>query len=136
MSVTEASQAWRLHLMDVQLSLPRRPLSQGLYSQTRDLSLLLLFSRLVVSNSFETPWTITCQAPLFMRFPRQECWGGLPCPSPGDLLDPGIKPGIKPTSPASPVLQADSFPLSHQGSPRDPSRAFSNSCEGAPWQPS
>ena len=27
-----------------------------------------------------------------MGFPRQECWSGLPCPSPGDLPDPGIKP--------------------------------------------
>ena len=33
---------------------------------------------------------------------RQEYWSGLPCPSPGDLPDPGIKPG-------SPALQADSL---------------------------
>ena len=32
-----------------------------------------------------------------MGFPRQECWSGLPCPSPGDLPDPGIEP----RSPAS-----------------------------------
>ena len=38
---------------------------------------------------FETLWTV---APLFMRFSRQEYWSGLPCPSPGDLPDPGIKP--------------------------------------------
>ena len=25
-------------------------------------------------------------------FPRQEKWSGLPLPSPGDLIDPGIKP--------------------------------------------
>ena len=31
-----------------------------------------------------------------MGFPRQECWGGLPFPFPGDLPDPGIEP----TSPA------------------------------------
>ena len=36
------------------------------------------------------------QAPLSMGFSRQECWSGLPFPSPGDLLDPGIEP----TSPA------------------------------------
>ena len=36
---------------------------------------------------------------------------GLSFPTPGDLSQPGIKPG-------SPVLQADSYPLSHQGSPR------------------
>ena len=27
---------------------------------------------------FETPWTVTSQAPLSMGFPRQECWGDLP----------------------------------------------------------
>ena len=27
-----------------------------------------------------------------MEFSRQEYWGGLPCPSPGDLLNPGIEP--------------------------------------------
>ena len=32
-----------------------------------------------------------------MGFPRQEHWGGLPFPSPGDLPDPGIEP----SSPAS-----------------------------------
>ena len=33
-----------------------------------------------------------CQAPLSMGFSRQESWTGLPCPPPGDLPDPGIKP--------------------------------------------
>ena len=32
------------------------------------------------------------QAPLSMRFSRQEYWSGLPCPSPGDLPYPGIEP--------------------------------------------
>ena len=40
---------------------------------------------------FLTPWTITLQDPLFMRFSQQEYWSGLPCPPPGDLLDPGIE---------------------------------------------
>ena len=39
-----------------------------------------------------TPWTIARQAPLCMRFPRQEFWNGLPFPSPGDLPNAGIKP--------------------------------------------
>ena len=30
-------------------------------------------------------------APLSMGFFSQEAWGGLPCPTPGDLLDPGIE---------------------------------------------
>ena len=39
-----------------------------------------------------TLWTIACEAPLSMRFSRQEYWSGLPCPPPGDLPNPGIKP--------------------------------------------
>ena len=50
---------------------------------------------------FATPWTVPLQAPPSKGFSRQEYWSGLPFPSPGDLLDPGIKPG-------SPALQADS----------------------------
>ena len=60
-----------------------------------------------------TLWTIAHQAPLSMGLSRQEYWSGLPCPPPGDLPDPGIKPA----SPVSPALQADSLPLGHQGSP-------------------
>ena len=41
---------------------------------------------------FMTLWGIVCQAPLSMVFSRQECWSGLPFPSPGDLLNPGIEP--------------------------------------------
>ena len=58
-----------------------------------------------------TPWNVACQACLSMGFSSQEYWSGLPFPSPGGLLDSGIKP-------QSPTLQADSFcHLSHQGSP-------------------
>ena len=39
-----------------------------------------------------TPWTIACQVPLSMGFPRQEYWSGLPFPSPGDPPHPGIEP--------------------------------------------
>ena len=47
---------------------------------------------------FETPWAR--QAPLSMRFSRQEYWSGLPCPPPGDLLNPGVEPGASLMSPA------------------------------------
>ena len=57
------------------------------------MSLLLLFSHQVVSDSFVIPWTVAHQAPLFMGFPRQEYWNGLPLPSPEDLPDPGIETG-------------------------------------------
>ena len=45
-----------------------------------------------------------------MEFSRQEYWSGLPFPSPGDLLDPGIEPG-------SPALQADALPSEPPGNP-------------------
>ena len=41
---------------------------------------------------FMTQWTWVRKAPLSMRFPRKEYWSGLPFLSPGDLLNPGIKP--------------------------------------------
>ena len=41
---------------------------------------------------FETQQTVACKAPLSMRFSRQEYWSGLPCPPPGHLPNPGIKP--------------------------------------------
>ena len=45
---------------------------------------------------------IARQAPLSVGFSGQEYWSRLPCPSLGDLSDPGIEPG-------SPTLQADSL---------------------------
>ena len=41
---------------------------------------------------FVTLWSVARQAPLSVRFSRQEHWSGLPLPSSGDLPDPGIKP--------------------------------------------
>ena len=38
---------------------------------------------------FATLWTIAHQAPLSMRFSRQEYWSRLLCPPPGDLPNPG-----------------------------------------------
>jgi len=61
---------------------------------------------------FGTPWSIARQALLSMEFSRQEYWSRLPCPPPGNLPDPGIKP----LSPVSPALQVDSSLLSHPGS--------------------
>ena len=57
---------------------------------------------------FVTPWTVAYQASPSMGFSRQECWSGLPFPSPGDLPDPEIEP----TSPAS---QADALPSEPPG---------------------
>ena len=52
------------------------------------------------------PVDCTPQAPLSMGFSRQEHWSGLPCPSLGDLPEPGVEP-------RSPALQADSLPSEH-----------------------
>ena len=54
---------------------------------------------------FATLWSIACQVLLSMGFSRQEYWSGLPCPPPGNLPDPGIKP----VSLKSPALAGRSF---------------------------
>ena len=43
---------------------------------------------------FETLWTEALQAPLSMEFSRQGYWSGYPFPSPGDLPDQGLNPGL------------------------------------------
>ena len=55
-----------------------------------------------------TSWTVTRQAPMSMRFSRQEYWSGLPFPSPGDLPNPGVETWF-------PALQADSLPTEISG---------------------
>ena len=57
---------------------------------------------------FATPRTVACQAPLSMGFSRQGYWSGLPCPPPGDLPNPGIKP----ESVVSPALAGRFFTTS------------------------
>ena len=57
-----------------------------------------------------TLWTVVCQAPRSIRFFRQEYWNGLPFPSPGDLLNPGIEP-------ASPELADGFFTTEPPGKP-------------------
>ena len=54
------------------------------------------------------PWTVACQAPLSMGFPRQEYWSEVPFPTPGDLPDPGIELA----SLESPVLAGKFFTIS------------------------
>ena len=96
---------------------------------------------------FATPWTVAYQVPLLMGFSGQECWSGLPFPSPGDVPDPGIEPsflhcrqmlyhlshqgngllfpppgdlpnpGIEPTSPVSPALAGGFFTTMSPGKP-------------------
>ena len=56
------------------------------------------------------PWTVACQAPLSMGFPRQGYWNSLPFPFPGDLARPGIEP-------TSPVLAGRFFTTEPPGKP-------------------
>ena len=48
----------------------------------------------VVSDSLQSPWTVAHQDPLSLIFPRQECWSGLPIPSPGEPPDQRLNPGL------------------------------------------
>ena len=50
------------------------------------------------------------QAPPSMGFSRQECWSGLPFPSPGDLSNPGIEP-------MSPAMAGGFFTAEPPGTP-------------------
>ena len=68
------------------------------------LQAMFMLSRFSHFHLFVTPWTVVLQAPLSMRFSRQEHRNGLSCSSPGDLPDPGIKP-------ESAALQVNSLPL-------------------------
>ena len=61
-------------------------------------------------RAFVTPWTVAHQAHLSMEFSRQEYWSECPFPSQGDLLHPGIEPGLS-------EYRQSLYHLSHQGSP-------------------
>ena len=90
------------------LASPGVQLSSGPCFTPWCLSCLVAFSHVQLCV---TSWTVAHQAPLSMGFPRQEYWSGLPFPPPGDLPHPQ-------TEPKSPALQADSFAVSCQGSPK------------------
>ena len=59
------------------------------------------------------PHRLARQAPLFMGFSRYEYWSELPCPPPGDLSNPRIKPG----PPKSPALAGRFFTIVLPGKP-------------------
>ena len=67
--------------------------------------MLLITACVLVTQS--CPTLCDSMAPLSMVSSRQEVWGGLPFPSPGDLPDPRTEPG----SPAFQIL----YHLSHKG---------------------
>ena len=59
---------------------------------------------------FCNPMDCSCQTPLFVGFPRQEYWSGLPFPSPGHLPSPEIEC-------MSPALAGWFFPAEQLGKP-------------------
>ena len=59
-----------------------------------------------------TLWTVACQAPLSIRFSRQEDWSGLPCPPPEEFPNPEIEH-------RSPTLQVDSLLTEPPGKPEN-----------------
>ena len=92
----------------------RLPSNDHVKSQKLDKSLWCfscVLSRSVMSNSLRP---MDCSLPgssVHGGFSRQEYWSGFPCPSSGDLPNPGIKP-------RSPALQADSSPSEPSGKPK------------------
>ena len=69
-------------------------------------SSLSVLRRSVMFNSLGPRELYSSPSSSILRFSRQEYWSRLPFPIPGDLPHPGIKP----TSPVSPALQANSLP--------------------------
>ena len=67
----------------------------------------------VISDSFETPWTVAYQVPLSMGFCRQEYWSGLSFPP-----SRGSSQGLNPCFLCLLHWQVDSLTLYHLGSPR------------------
>ena len=64
-------------------------LTDPLYPETVNVS-----HSVVSSSSPPHAWTVAHQGPLSMEFSRQEYSSILPYPPPGDLPNPGIKPGV------------------------------------------
>ena len=82
----------------------KHPIVSSLYNTWERGSAQVVLSHAQIS---EIPWSVAHQAPLFMKFFRQEYWNGFPFPSSGDLPDPGIEP----MSPTSPILIGKFFTI-------------------------
>ena len=95
-----------------------------------DASSVLLWKQIVTENFgarscptlCDPQRTVAYQAPLSMGFSRQEYWSGLLFPAPGDLPDPGIKPG-------SPALQTDALPPKPPGKPHNGNGVYQTSVQ-------
>ena len=78
-----------------------------------DLEIVTALRACMLSHSRLFAWTTAPQAPLSIGVSRQEYWGGLPSPPPGDLPHPGVEP----PSLMSLHWQAGSLPLAPPGKP-------------------
>ena len=85
------------------------PCCQDVNSPQIDLCACMCSAASAVSNSV-TPWTVARQVSRSMGFSRQEDWSGLPFPPPGESSNTGIDPHLL-------HWQAESLPLSYQGTP-------------------
>ena len=73
-------------------------------------------------------WAVALQAPLSMRFYRQEYWSGLPCSPSGDLHD--LTQGLNPHLLCLLLWQSGSLPLRPPGKPRPTISGMLNSHSG------
>ena len=95
--------------LDSSYPIPIHPCFISYFHPPSESNQSLCFSLWVMSDSFLTPWTVACLAPLSMGFPRQKYCSGLPSPSLGDLPTQGWAWCLL-------YRQVDSSPLSHWGS--------------------
>ena len=85
--------------------------------------ILSSFSRVQL---FVIQWIIAFQAPLSVRFSRQEYWTGLPCPPPGDLPNPKMEP-------RSPALWVHSLLTEPPGKPKNTGVGSLSLLQGTSW---
>ena len=76
------------------LSLKKTPISSNVFSPIAFIQnhIQILWMICCCCCYFATLQTVARQAPLSMRFSRQEYWSGLPRPPSSNLPNPGIKP--------------------------------------------
>ena len=105
--------AWPIKMLYVLTSCPPAGIVDGMYKTSKTMPHQTVHGFMSIhAKSLRLCLTlcnpmdyIARQAPLFMRFSRQEYWSGLSCPPPKDLPDPGIEP----TSLMSPALAGRFF---------------------------
>ena len=114
---------WKIHILEFEQMYSCQFLSKLFVNsiQTQISNMYVIIFKLIWSLKIFTevaqscltlcdPMDCSSQVALSMGSSMQECWGGLPFPSPGDLPHPGIKP-------ESPALHTSSLLSEPQGKP-------------------